>query len=154
MEKLITWRRGFYSKTYMFYSNGIQIGNLEIGVWSNKSKSVLNDQEYEFVTKGFFNKETIIIDPRSSQSIGIISYGRWRSKATIKMLNGDEYNFQFTNFWQSKWNLSKNLQFINYHGSRSKGEIVAHFPDEVIIISGLFIANYFWHKRAAAAAAS
>ncbi|NVO11854.1 MAG: hypothetical protein HXX16_17985 [Bacteroidales bacterium] len=151
MEKLITWEKGFFSRTYKFYSNSIEIGFLKIGAWSNKAKGTINSKEYDFITKGFFKQETSIIDSKTTLIVGTIIYNKWKSKATIKLPDGVEYNWQYTNFWHTKWSLNKDLYFINYKGSGLKGEIVSYISDELIIMTGLFIANYYTQKRTAAA---
>lgn len=153
MERLLSWKKGFFSSTYQFYSNGVQVGSLKIGIWSNDAIGVLDDKEFEFKTKGFFNQETIIVDSKKSLIVGRITYNSWRSKAVIKLTDGTEFSWQYTNFWHSKWTLNKSLYYINYHGSNYKGEIVSYLEDQVLILTGLFISNHFWQKRAAGAAA-
>mgnify|MGYP001616962523 FL=1 len=152
MEKLVSWKKGFFSSTYQFYSNGIQIGFLKIGVWVNKANGVLNDKGFEFKTKGFFKQETIITDTKMNIVVGTITYNAWKSKALIKLTDGTECNWAYTNFWRTKWSLSKNLYFINYQGLNTKGDIVSYLSDDLLIISGLFISNHFWQSRAAVAA--
>jgi len=151
MERLISWRKGFFSSTYQFYSNGIQIGSLKIGTWSNSAIGILDENEFEFKTKGFFKQETIITDTKASLYIGTIIYNRWKSKAIIKMTEGSEFSWQYTNFWHSKWSLNKNLYFINYQGSNNKGEIVSYLEDPFLIIAGLFISNHYWQASASGA---
>ncbi|NOU18681.1 MAG: hypothetical protein HOO91_14080 [Bacteroidales bacterium] len=151
MEKLISWKRGIFSRTYTFYSNSLEIGFLKIGAWSNNAKGSINGKEYEFITKGLFKQETSIIDCKISSIVGTIIYNSWKSKAIIKLVDGTEYNWQYTNFWHTKWSLNKELYFINYKGSCFKGEIVSYISDELLIISGLFISNYYSQKNAAAA---
>lgn len=152
MEKLIFWKKGFFSSTYQFYSNDMPIGYLKIGVWSRKTKGILNDKEYDFNTKGFLNQETIIVDTQSNLVLATITYNNWKSKASVKLADGLECSWQYNNFWNSKWTLSKNLYAINYHGSNLKGEIVAYTPEEFLILAGLFISNHYWQSRSAAAA--
>jgi hypothetical protein len=148
MEKLISWKRGIFSKTYTFYSNNLVIAFLKIGSWSNNAKVSIKEKEYEFITKGFFKQETSIIDNKTSSIVGTIIYNSWKSKAIIKLVDGSEYNWQYTNFWHTKWSLNKDLYFVNYS---FKGEIVSYIPDDLLILSGVFISNYYSQKSAAAA---
>lgn len=149
MEKLVSWKKSFFGCTYQFYSNGIQIGSLKIGTWAKKGNGVLNDKEFEFKTKGLFKQETFITDTRTNSLVGTITYNSWKSKATIKLVDGTECNWEYTNFWHTKWSLSKNLHFINYQGSYTKGTIISYLPDDILIVSGLFISNHFWQSSAA-----
>ncbi|RPH28088.1 MAG: hypothetical protein EHM93_19010 [Bacteroidales bacterium] len=152
MEIFLSWKKGLFSNTYQFFENGIQVGLLKVGMWGNKANGNLNGKEFEFKTKGFFNQETIIIDSESLSIVGTIVYNTWRSKAIIKLPDGIECVWQYTNFWHSKWTVNKNLYFINYQGSFRKGEVISHIPDEVLIIAGLFVSNHFWQSSAAVAA--
>jgi len=151
MEKLISWKRGIFSRTFKFYSHDIEIGYLKIGAWSNNAKGIINGKEYEFITKGLFKQETSIIDTKTNLIAGTIIYRSWKSKATIKLAYGAEYNWQYTNFWHTKWSLNKDLYFVNYKGSSFKGEIISYIAEDLLVISGVFISNYFSQKSAAAA---
>lgn len=154
MEKLIRWRKGFFSNTFQLFENGIPIGSLSFAVWSNKAIGLLNDKEFEFKTKGFFNPETTITDIKTGTIIGNINYNSWKTKATITLTDGRVSYWQYTNLWHTKWTLNQNLYFISYRSSSIKGEIISHLPDEVLILSGLFISNYFSRSHAAVAAAT
>jgi len=155
MEKLITWKRGFFSNTYQLYTNGIQVGYLKISVWSKKSKGVLDEKEFDLITNGFFKQETSIIDSKTDQEIARIVYNNWRSKALIRLKDGLECQWEYTNFWHTKWILKKNLYSINYHGGiGTTGEIKSFVSEESLILAGLFISNYFQRRRSAAAASA
>lgn len=155
MEKLIKWKKGFFSSTYHLFSNGIEVGTLKISVWSRRSKGILDGKEFDLVTYGFFKQETTIIDSKTGQEIARIVYNNWRSRALIKLSDGLECQWEYANFWHTKWILKKSLYSINYHGGMgTTGEITSFIPDESLILAGLFIANYFQRKRSAAAAST
>lgn len=154
MEKLITWKKGFFSNTFQLFENGISIGSLSFAVWTNKAIGVLNDKEFEFKTKGFFKPETTIIDIKTGTIIGNINYNTWKTKAAITLADGKVCDWRYANLWHTKWVLNQNLYCINYRSSSIKGEIITHLPDEVLILSGLFISNYFSRAHAAVAAAT
>lgn len=154
MNIFLSWKKKFFSNTYQLYNNGIQSGFLKSSAWKQNSKGVLNDKEYDFITKGFFKAETTIFDSKTSEKVGLITYGNWKSKAILKKTSGEEYQFKYNNFWQTKWSLSNSYIFINYQGSTSKGELSATTDEELLLITGLFISNYYSQKRAGAVAAS
>lgn len=154
MYLLISWRKGFFSNTYQFNSNGMQVGFLKLKSWSQKANGKLNDKEYDFKTAGFFKKETIITETSTNSIIGVVSYNLWKSKAMLKLSNNQEYQWQYTNFWHSKWSVSSSNWFVNYHGSSIKGEINANTSDEMLILAGFYISNFFWQSRAGAIAAT
>jgi len=154
MNIFLTWKKGFFSNTYKLYSNGIESGFLKLNIWSNRAKGVLKDKEIEISTKGFFKQETTIMDSKTQEILGTISFGIWKNKTIFKKSTGEEFNWQFNNFWSTKWSLTNSYTFINYKGSFTKGEINSNSDDEILLIIGLFIANYYWQKRAGIAAAT
>jgi hypothetical protein len=153
MEKFITWKKAFFSRTYQFYSNGIEVGYLKISFWSKPCLGELDGKGFAFTTKGFFNRETKITDSKTGQEIAVITYNNWKSKATIKLTDESVCEWEYLNFWRTKWVLKKNLYTINYHGREMKGEIISYLDDEVLIVAGIFISSYFNRRSAAAASA-
>ena len=153
MEKLIKWDKGFFDNTIRLYSNGVSVGYLKVGVWSRTSNGELDGKAVDLITKGFLQKETILIDSKTSQKIAMIFYNNWKSKATIKFVDRSEAQWEYTNFWHTKWILKKDLYSISYHRVGMKGEIVSYLPDEALIITGLFISKYFQRRRSVAASA-
>ncbi len=153
MVKLIKWEKGFFNHTIQLYSNGVPVGYLKIGIWSRTSKGELDGKAFDLITKGFLQKETILVDSKTSQVAAMIAYKNWKSKAAIKLADGSEAQWEYTNFWHTEWILKKDLYSISYHRVGMKGEIVSYLPDEGLIIAGLFISNYFQRRRSAAASA-
>jgi len=154
MNIFLNWKKGFFSNTYQIYNNGIQVGFLKLSTWSQKAKGVLKEREFEFITKGFLKQETTMLDSKTNSIIATISYNSWKSKAVIKKLSNEEYKWEFNNFWNTKWSLTNSYIFINYHGSTTKGEINSSTDDELLLITGLYISNYYWQRRASAVAAT
>ncbi|HCT31157.1 MAG TPA: hypothetical protein DIW31_10605, partial [Bacteroidales bacterium] len=136
------------------FENGIQIGTLSFAMWTNKAKGILNDKEFEYRTKGFFKPETEIGDLKNGNIVGKITYNEWKTKATITLIDGRVCEWQYQNFWHTRWALNQGLYFINYKSSMLNGEITSHLPDEVLIITGLFVFNFFSRSHAATAAAA
>jgi hypothetical protein len=99
---------------------------------------------YNFETKGFFNQETRIINPDSNIQIGKITYNSWKTKAIIEIGN-KTFTWKYDNAWNTKWSLSYNEDILlHYYGSYTKGVIGINVQDELLILSGLYISNYFW----------
>ncbi len=93
--------------------------------------------------KESWKQETQIIDS-DNNIIGEITYNTWMTKAQIKIQN-KVINWKYDNLWSSKWSLSSSEGIeINYSGSSTKGEIESNTGDELILLSGLFVTNYYW----------
>ena len=154
MYQLISWKRKFFSRTYQFFLNSSEIGYFRFSGWTHKASCKINETELEFSTRGFFNLETTIVDTRNSSIVGAITYARWRSKANLKLANGEEYQWQYDSFWQSKWSITNGKIFVNYNGSSLSGEIRSTTDSETIILAGFYIARFLKARSQATAAAA
>ena len=145
----LTWKKGFFSNNYTLYQNGEMIGDLREKSFSQTAVAELNGKGYLFRTKGFLKQHTEIIDSSTKQVIGDISYNNWKNKATISGRN-KTVSWNYTNFWNTKWSLAdKDGTKINYAGSSTKGQIESNTDDALLILSGLYVTNYYWQMSVA-----
>ena len=143
METILNWKKGIFKSSYKIYSGENFVGNLKENSWTNSAEGELNEKKYSFKTKGILKQETQIIDS-DNNIIGEITYNTWMTKAQIKIQN-KVINWKYDNLWSSKWSLSSSEGIeINYSGSSTKGEIESNTGDELILLSGLFVTNYYW----------
>jgi hypothetical protein len=144
METKLNWKKGFFKETYEIYSNGGLVGTLKENIWKQIAYGELNGKTVIFKTQGFLNQETQIIDPGSNSIIGKISYNLWMTKATIEYSN-TVAKWKCENVWNTKWSISNSVDvLIQCHGSSSKGIMEGQTQDELLILSGLFVTNYYW----------
>ncbi len=119
------------------------MGSLSNKSFSQTSRGELNEKKYTFKTTGFFNQHTQIIENNENKIIGEITYNNWMNKATIN-INGKKFELKYNNIWNSKWSItSLNETQISYNSSTSTGQIQSNTDNELLILSGLFVANYY-----------
>ncbi|MCT8341273.1 hypothetical protein MG296_14520 [Flavobacteriaceae bacterium TK19130] len=148
MDLKLIWKKKFFSNHYRIFEHGHQIGELINKPFSNTTKAKLNGEEYIFKTTGFFNRNTEIIDS-SGNVVGKIDYGSLMRKATISTKESVN-SLKFDNSWNTKWSIqNKNRTEIKYAGSSTKGEIESKVDDSILLLSGLFITNYYWQTMVA-----
>lgn len=129
---------------YSIYFNGTLIGNLKDKSFSQTAKGEVSGKEYIFKTKGFLKQHTEIIDGSENRIIGEITYNSWMTKATIA-INDKILNWKYDNAWNTKWSLFDSAgTLLNFSGSSSKGQINSNVEDELLILTGLFVTNYYW----------
>jgi hypothetical protein len=144
METKLNWKKGFFKETYEIYSNGGLVGTLKENIWKQIAYGELNGKRVIFKTHGFLKQETQIIDSSSNSNIGKITYNSWMTKATIEYTN-KVANWKYENPWNTKWSISNSEGVqIRYQGSSSKGTIEYQGQDDLLILSGLFVINYYW----------
>ena len=143
MQLIYNWKKGIFSESYKIFNNETQIGSLSNKSFSQTSRGELNEKKYTFKTTGFFNQHTQIIENNDNKIIGEITYNNWMNKATIN-INGQKFELKYNNIWNSKWSItSLNETQISYNSSTSTGQIQSNTDNELLILSGLFVANYY-----------
>ena len=143
MKNNLTWSKGLFSSLYQIYSNGKQHGNLVDKPFSRTTKGMFNGKEYLFRNTGFFNQKTEIVDCSDNNVIGEIDYNSWRNKATVSV-NGRTYNWKYDNLWNTRWSISdSNGKSIKFNSSTTKGHIDAYTDDGLLVLSGLFVKNFY-----------
>lgn len=148
METLYTWKKGFFKSAIEIYSGDKFVGSIKAKNWSQETNAELNDKKMRFVTKGFFNPYTIVFDALTGEELGRIKYNGWGNKATLT-ISGNIYTWKYSNTWGTKWMVSDvNGNLLSYSGSNSKGEISSGNFNETLILTGLFIRDYFWQMVA------
>jgi hypothetical protein len=143
MNKNITWSKGLFSSLYRLYSNGKQIGYLTDKPFSRNTKGMFDGKEYIFRNSGFFNQHTEIVDCSDNRVIGKIEYNNWKSKATV-FVNGKEYNWKYDNIWNTQWSITDSDGIsLRFNSSTTKGQIEADKYEGLLVLSGLFIKNFY-----------
>jgi len=152
MQIHFTWKTKFFSREYEIYLYGKPAGKLNKQGWSRKSCGELNGRKIAFEVKRLFKPVTDIIDLADNTVIGSIILFPWKRKSIVKYQE-KEYLWQFDNFWNTRWSIAdqKGIQ-IRYHSKMLKGTIDSYTRDEVLILTGFFLRNYFIQRSAAAAA--
>lgn len=149
MQKKYTWKKGLLSTTYNIHSEGKIIGHLRDKLLSQTSFGQINNKRYSFRTQGLFNQKTLIVDESDNSVIGEIVYNSWMTKATITIFN-QQLSWKYENIWNTKWSIanSSGLQ-INYSGTSGGGTINSNTEEDLYILSGLFVTNYYWQMTIA-----
>lgn len=139
-----TWKKGLFTNLYLIYKNDKPIGNMENKTFSKSAKGSYNGKEYIFRTLGFFKQNTEIIDCSDNKVIGHIQYNNWMTKALIT-IRGNRINWRSNNIWNTQWSLyDSDDTTMTFYGSIKKGKIESTLDDGVLILTGLFLTNYYW----------
>lgn len=146
---LLSWKKDFLGSMTTIYSGAKHIGSLREDSLSQKGSGVLNGSHYQFNNIGFFNPYTQIIDVKAGKEVGKITYNAMRTKATI-LYHGKVYEMKYNNIWNTKWMIFDREEMrLDYQGSSTKGSVSATSADELLLLAGLFISNYYWQTSIA-----
>ncbi|NMC38494.1 MAG: hypothetical protein GYA41_09245 [Bacteroidales bacterium] len=148
METKYEWKTSLFASDFELFKNGIRSGFLNKGNFRRKVTGELNMKNVLFTTKGFFGNETGITDPKTGVVYGRIVYSVWKSRASVEY-QGKLYNWQFDNFFRTRWSIeNENGILIRYKSVALKGFVYSYTGDEVLILTGFFIRNFFRQRSA------
>lgn len=148
METKYEWKTSLFASDFGLFRNGIRSGFLNKGNFRRKVSGELNLKKVLFTTKGFFGNETEITNPETGSVAGKIVYSGWKSKASLEY-QGKLYNWQFDNFFRTRWSIgNENGILIRYKSETLKGSVYSYTGDEILILAGFFIRNFFRQRSA------
>lgn len=143
MKTKLNWKRGAFSTTYQILSDERSIGQLENHTFRQTSEGRINKSKYSFVTRGVFKQETRIMDGDSRKVIGTIRYNSMKSRASIE-LPGRTLSWKYDNAWQTRWRICDEKQTLMEFAGRSfKGSIEFEQDDDLLVLTGLYVTNYY-----------
>jgi hypothetical protein len=144
MHTNLTWQKGLLSTNYNIFSGNELIGHLQNNSFSQVSTGQLRGKSYTFRTLGFLNKTTEILDNQNNKVIGKITYSNWMTKANITILS-QTLNWKYENLWNTKWCImDTGGTRINYSGTSTGGKVNSNTDNDIYLLSGLFVTNYYW----------
>ena len=143
MQQKIHWKNRPFTNSYSIYSNNHLIGKLNEKTFSKTSIGEFENKEFIFKTCGCFKQQTKITDKKEHKIIGDIRFNSWMTKATLS-INGKTYYWKYDNLMNTRWRLfsAEGIE-IKYEGSCTTGQIDTNTNDSVLLLSGLFVKNYY-----------
>ena len=143
MKTKLNWKRGAFSTTYQILSDERSIGQLENHTFRQTSEGRINRNKYRFTTKGVFKQETLIRDGESNRIIGKITYNSLKSRASIE-LSDRTLSWKYDNAWQTRWRIYDEKQtLMTFAGRSTKGSIEFEQADDLLVLTGLYVTNYY-----------
>lgn len=140
----LRWKKGFFNNTYYIFNGHKIAGTLVDRSLSQSGIAEYGNNKYSFKTKGLFRQETQIIDNVTHNQIGNIRYNLWMNKAELT-INHEILYWKYDDWVNTKWIISncEGVQ-IRYFGTPISGRIESTVNDDILIITGLFVTNYYW----------
>lgn len=144
MKTVLHWKKGTFSTTYRIFSGEDIIGELASYTFKQTAEGVIRNKRYLFRTKGLFKQETQIIDGENDQVIANVTYSSMMSKATIQFKDRT-VNWKYDTGWQTRWSLYSDegalMKFRS--GGMNKGNIEFVEEDDLLVLTGMFVTNYY-----------
>ena len=146
MSLTYVWRKPFLKFTYNFYLGGRLMGKMSENNFKRTARAEWNNSGFQFKTYGFFNQKTIVTTSGSNQELATITYNTLKITSTISTKE-KTYIWKNLNWNHSKWQITNEQGVLaTYYGSSFNGNVDSDTEDPLLIVSGLFIASYFWQQ--------
>ncbi|UFH55117.1 hypothetical protein [Spirosoma sp. KNUC1025] len=170
MSRRLNWVKEAFSRDLSIIQDGQVIGGMHRGVFSQDVEAHLNTTRLKFDVTGFLIHSVNIHDLNANdQIIGQIEF-HFGKRAELKLASGEIFLWKRHNVLMREWDMiqektdgSSEKELINYDLTRQffedHGDITVHEDQltpalEIVILTGLFIRNYFQRRRRMAAAAA
>jgi len=143
MEQTLNWRKGLFDSNYQVINNGYLKFSLNFSSWKNSAIATTQSGIYLLKSEGLSKPETRIIDNKHTV-LAVITYDWLKFKAKIVFASGETFDWSFQNSWLSRWSLNnhKDKQIL-FNASTGNGLIHTNIDDDMLILSGLFIREYY-----------
>lgn len=151
---MITWKKGFFSRTTKLFSGDKEIGFIKTDFWNQKAEGKIFDETYSFESRNWYSQDLDVYRKGQSEPIGLVKYRTWSSAMDLEFKDEKNATLKPTNFWNSKWSLkTEDGTEVHYKGSSQKGSL--EFPDTVsttLLLVGIHAIHQSWQYAAAVAA--
>ena len=140
----LSWKKKLLGSKYHIYLNKEKVGSLIDWTFSQSGAGEFRQRKYSFVTTGLFQQKTQIIDKEKGEVIGNIRYNAWMNKAKLT-INNENLSWQYDDWMYKRWSIwNREGVKIRYSGSITRGDIESTIDDGILLLTGLFITNYYW----------
>lgn len=167
MATKLSWVREAFSRETHLMENGVEVGRLHQAVFERDVDASLHDVQLRFDVTGFISHSVNVHDLKANNRIIATITLHFGHRAELKLANGAVYNWKRQNMLMRNWemiregsvgpgdnevvNYTLTYQFFAHNGDISTD--LASPEAEIVILTGLFIRNYFQRRRRAVVAA-
>lgn len=146
MEQFLTWTKGTFESNYQIFQEGQIKTSLVFDNWKNEARTLFSSTNLLFRANGIFDT-TVQVLGDDGNFLGNINFEMWQTRATITLKDGEQAAFAFAGSWYTQWSITdaKGTQ-ISYQSNSNSGRIHANTDDQMLLIIGLFIREYYTRR--------
>ncbi|MFC4210186.1 hypothetical protein ACFOWA_03275 [Pedobacter lithocola] len=143
MEQTLNWRKGLFDSNYQVFGNALLKFSINFSSLKNSAIATTQQGIYLLKSEGYSNPETKILNNKN-EVLAVIRYDWLGFKAQIFFTSGEKFDWSFQNSWLSRWTINnhKDKQVI-YNSSTGNGLTHSNVDDDLLILTGLFIREYY-----------
>lgn len=163
MSRKLSWVKEAFSREINLVQNGQIVGGMQRDTFGRDVDAYLNNTRLRFDVTGFLFHSVNIHDLNAdNQIIGHIEF-RFGKRAELKLVSGESYLWKRHNVLMREWEMIRETphglpekeivsydltrRFFEEHGDINVDEAGTSSTTDNIILTGLFIRNYFQRRR-------
>lgn len=137
------WNKDTFDSKYQVFGQGLLKYALNFDSWHNSAIATTQTGIYLFKTQGFSNAESLLVNNKN-EVLAVITFNWLSLSAMIKFSGDDKFRFSYQRNWITEWSLNngKDKQ-VFYKARTGSGQIKANIDDELIVLTGLYVREYF-----------
>ena len=143
MEQALYWRKGLFDSNYQVFKDQQLKFSMNFSSWQNSAIATTQSGIYLLKSEGLSKPETRILN-NENQVLATITYDWLGFKAKVVFASGEVFDWRYQNSWLSRWSLNnlKDKQIL-FSASAGNGNIHANVEDDMLLVCGLFIREYY-----------
>ncbi|MBO0951666.1 hypothetical protein [Fibrella forsythiae] len=167
MATRLSWVKEAFRRDVHLMENGVEVGKLHQAIFERDVDASLYTVQLRFDVTGFLRHAVNVHDlTADNRIIGTITL-HFGKRAELTLENGSVYTWKRHNMLMREWDMIRegatdadDKEVVSYTRTRQfltdHGDITTDLPSpeaEIVLLTGLFIRNYFLRRRRVVAAA-
>ena len=152
----ITWKADPITGEYVIFEGAQPVGFFKRNFWANKAKAEWKGKSYTLKFPQRTVREIKVFEEGSEEVIAEGKYNWMSSKADVKLHDGTDFYWKYTNFSQDKWEITHtDGESISYKESWNKGSVISSSeqPSSFQMMLGIALHQHLRNIRYIAVAA-
>ncbi|WP_375447912.1 hypothetical protein [uncultured Fibrella sp.] len=166
MATTLSWVKEAFSREVHLLENGVEVGRLHRAVFERDVAASLHAVQLRYDVTGFLFHSVNVHDMKANNRVIATITLHFGKRAELRLENGTVYTWKRHNMLMREWTMIRegatdadDKEVVNYSLTRKfladHGDISTDLPSpeaDIVVLTGLFIRNYFQRRRRAAAA--
>ena len=144
MQYDFSWNKDTFDSKYQVFGDGLLKYSLNFLSFKNSAIAITQSGIFIFKTIGFSLKQETLLVNNKNEVLATILFNPLEQKAIVKFANGEDYLFTNRSILNKEWSLTNGKDKQVFYKSNSGGGLIkSNLNDELLILSGLYVREFF-----------
>lgn len=142
MNNINHWRKNVFCSKYELMSDHHPVGILKETGTCNSAIAEVQNHRYRFKVRGLLHQYVEVQDLMEDRTAGDIHFSCWWPKAKVNIGN-QSWDWRFTDCFFRGFLMENDREKIYFESDKKGGEVFGDTKNELAVLSGLFVINYY-----------